>query len=488
MLTLRTSRKALIRADRRIDAPDHPHYVVRAMHPHQHAKEQVALTSIAASAALTIAKALVGLATGSLGILSEAGHSLIDLGATVLTYVAVRISGKPADDEHQYGHGKFESISALAQTALLFLLAAVVIYEAVTRLINHQGAEVQATVWAFGVIALSIVVDFFRARALTKTAKATSSHALEADALHFLSDLWSSLAVLAGLAGVYFGLPWADAVAALLVSLLICVAGWRLGKRTIYALTDVAPEGSTQKITAIAQRVPGVVSVRQVRARGAGDRTFVELTVAVSRTLPLDQVDALKSSLNSTIRAQMPEAEVTVITDAVALDDESVLERVMVIARNRALAVHHVTVHEIRGRLAVSLDLEVDGKLSLAAAHDIADGLERAIAGELGADVEVETHIEPLEPQDARGREAPLERIKAVEMTLGEIAAESRIVRDIHDVRVRETDDGEIVNFHCYVDPALPVQTVHEKVDEVERALRRESPSVKRVIGHAEPR
>jgi divalent metal cation (Fe/Co/Zn/Cd) transporter len=159
----------------------------------------------------------------------------------------------------------------------------------------------------------------------------------------------------------------------------------------------------------------------------------------------------------------------------------------MVIARNRGLAVHHVTVHSIRDRLAVSLDLEVDGKLSLIEAHDIADRLETAIEAELGDDVEVETHIEPLQPEDTRGREAPPERVRAVEVALAEIAVRTGVIRDVHDVRVREADDGEIVNFHCRVDPALTVEAVHEKVDDVERALRRQSPSIKRVIGHTEP-
>ena len=148
---------------------------------------------------------------------------------------------------------------------------------------------------------------------------------------------------------------------------------------------------------------------------------------------------------------------------------------------------HHVTVHDIRGTLSVSLDLEVDRKLALGAAHDIADRLEAALREELGPQVEVETHIEPLQA-DAAGREAPPERVRAVEMALGEIAAEGGMIRDVHNVRVRETDEGEIVNFHCRVDPALTVQTVHEKVDELERALRHRSPSIKRVIGHAEPR
>lgn len=159
----------------------------------------------------------------------------------------------------------------------------------------------------------------------------------------------------------------------------------------------------------------------------------------------------------------------------------------MVIARNQALAVHHVTVHDIRGQLSVSLDLEVDRKLALGSAHAIADALEVALREELGPDVEVETHIEPLQPSEAAGREAPPERVRAVEMALAETAAEGGVIRDIHDVRVRETDEGEIVNFHCRVDPALTVQAVHDKVDEVERALRRRSPSIKRVIGHAEP-
>jgi cation diffusion facilitator family transporter len=450
-------------------------------------KEQVALTSIAASAVLTIAKGLVGISTGSLAILSEAAHSLIDFGATVMTYAAVRVSGKPADKEHHYGHGKVESVSALAETALLFLLAGVVVWEAIKRLIEHDEHVVVANAWAFGVVAVSIAVDFFRARALSRTAKATRSEALEADALHFFSDLWASLAVLIGLGGVRFGLGWADSAAALAVAILVCFAGWRLCRRTINTLTDTAPEGAAEKITAIATKVPGVVAVDHVRARAVGDKTFIDLTVAVSRTLPLDRVTAIKSEVETALCEQIPGAVLTVTTDPVALSSETVLDRVMVIARNRTLAVHHVTVHEIRGRLAVSLDLEVDGKLSLRAAHDLADGLESAIADELGTDVEVETHIEPLQPQEASGREAPPERVTAVEIALAELAPETRTIRDVHDVRVRETDEGEIVNFHCNVDPDLSVRTVHEKVDAMERALRARSPSIKRVIGHAEP-
>ena len=453
----------------------------------QNEKEQVALTSMLASAGLTIAKAVVGLSTGSLAILSEAGHSAIDFGATVMTYAAVRVSGRPADEQHHYGHGKVESISALGETALLFLLSGVVIWEAVKRLIGEETHLVEATAWAFAVMIASILVDFFRSRALARTAKETQSQALEADALHFSSDLWSSLAVIAGLVGVHFGLAWADSAAAILVAAVVCVAGWRLGKRTVDTLLDVAPEGAAAQIEKIACAVPGVVAVEQVRARGVGETTFVDLTVAVSRTLPLDRVTAIRNNVAEAIQTQMPGAEPVVVTHPVALNNETVLDRVMVIARNRALAVHHVTVHDLRDGLTVSLDLEVDGRLSLRAAHDMADGLERAVEEELGSGVEVETHIEPLQPYDALGREAPPERARAVGIALSEIAAESRVIRDVHDVRVRETDEGEIVNFHCRVDPELSVQTVHESVDGLERALKERSSSIKRVIGHAEP-
>jgi len=453
----------------------------------QDVKERVALGSIAASAGLTLAKAAVGMFTGSLAILSEAGHSLVDLLATVMTYFAVRISGKPADAEHHYGHGKVESVSALAETALLFVLSGVVIWEAVKRLAGSEAFDVEATPWAFGVIVASIVIDFFRARVLYRTAAETSSEALEADALHFGSDMWSSVAVLIGLGGVALGYRWADAVAALIVSAFVCLAGWRLGRRTIETLTDTAPEGAAERIIQIVRRIGRVVDIERVRARKVGDRLFVDLAVAVSRTLPLDRVAALKDEITAAICRDMPGAEVTVITEPRALDDETVMERVMVIARNKALAVHHVTVHAFGERLSVSLDLEVDGALSLGAAHDIADGLEAAMHEELGPQVEVETHIEPLQASRLAGRDAPAVRVAEVRAALTEIAGEIGLVREVHDVRVRETPEGEIINFHCRVNPGLTVWAVHEKVDDVERALRRRWPTIKRVIGHAEP-
>jgi cation diffusion facilitator family transporter len=451
-------------------------------------KEKAALGSIAASAALTAAKAVVGVLSGSLAILSEAGHSLLDLAATVLTYAAVRVSDKPADAQHQYGHGKVESVAALAETALLFILAAGVAYEAVGRLLGERAHTVEATFYAFAVITVSILVDFFRARTLENVAEKTSSQALEADALHFSSDMWSSIAVLIGLGGVALGYTWADSAAALIVAVFICIAGWRLGRRTIDTLTDTAPAGVSEKVTAIARRVPGIVDVERVRARPAGAALFVDLAVGVSRTLPLDRVTMIKERLARAIRAEYPQAETTITIEPHALDDETVRERVMLIARNSGLAVHHVAVQAIGDRLSVSTDLEVEGTLALAAAHETASRLEEAIREELGPEVEVETHIEPLPAVMLAGRDAETARVSEIREALAALASGTSDLGEVHDVRVRETNDGEFVNFHCRVDPALSVRAAHNLVDGIERGLRRRFPTVARVVGHAEPR
>jgi divalent metal cation (Fe/Co/Zn/Cd) transporter len=272
------------------------------------------------------------------------------------------------------------------------------------------------------------------------------------------------------------------------VALFVCLAGWRLGRRTIETLTDTAPAGAVERITEVTRKVNGVVDVRRVRARQVGPRLFVDLDIAASRSLPLDRVMALKQEIERALAKAMPETELNAVVIPRALDDETVLERVMVIARNRALAVHHVTVQAIAERLSVSLDLEVDGALTLARAHEIASELEAAVRDELGPDVEVESHIEPLQRDRLAGTDAAPARVEAVRTALAELAAHGDVLRNVHDVRVRDTPEGEIVNFHCDVDAAMRVADVHERVDDVERGLRQRFPEIMRVIGHAEPR
>ena len=273
-------------------------------------KESVALSSVAAGLGLTVTKFVVGILTGSIGILSEAVHSLLDLASAILTYFAVNFDGMPADDSHPFGHGKIESVSAFIETGLLFLTSIGIIYEAVRRLL--EGGKVEATWYAFAVIILAIIVDISRSRALYRVAKETRSQALEADALHFHSDIYSSGAVLLGLGFVWFGIPGADAIAAIVVALFVGLAGYRLGRRTLDVLVDKAPEGVAERARELAEGVEGVSRVIQVRARPLGSNVFVEVRIAVNRTYSVEKTHAIATSIERTVESAIPHAEVAV--------------------------------------------------------------------------------------------------------------------------------------------------------------------------------
>ncbi|HAP12402.1 MAG: cation diffusion facilitator family transporter [Afipia broomeae] len=449
-------------------------------------KQRVAAISIAASASMAAIKFVVGVAIGSLALISEALHSSVDLIATVVTWIVVRVSDKPADAEHHYGHGKLESLSALGVIALLYILAGGIVVEAYSRL-REGVAPPTLTALPFVVLVVDIVVNFWRARALHKTAMETKSQALEADALHFASDVLGSFAVIIGLGLAAFGYAWGDAGAAIAVAVLISILGLRLGKSTIETLLDRAPDGASEKAEEAIRGIPGVVDLERLRVRMVGARHFVDATVQVPRTYPIDRIDSIKRKAQDAVTTALHDADLTFTAVPVARSNESVRERIMVIARNSGLAIHHVTVHDLGGKLTVSIDLEVDGDMPLDEAHDIAHRLEHAIRDEFGADVEVDTHIEPLEPELPHGTDAGADRVEAIQKALSQYAAESGAIHDVHNVRVRDTEAGEIVNFHCRAVPSMSVINVHEKVDEIERALRRAFPSVKRVISHAEP-
>jgi cation diffusion facilitator family transporter len=448
-------------------------------------KTRVAAISVFASAAMALAKFVVGIIIGSLALVSEALHSSVDVVATIVTWMVVRVSDLPADEEHHYGHGKLESVSALAVIALLYVLAGGILVESYGRL--REGAP-PPTISAvpFVVLLVDIAVNFWRARALQRTARETQSQALAADALHFTSDVLGAVAVIIGLALAGFGFWWGDSAAAIAVALMIAALGLRMARSTVETLLDRAPVGASERARSAILSVPGVVDVARLRARMVGSTYFIDAIVKVPRTYPIDRVDEIKQKAQTAVSAALGDADLTFTAVPVALDNESVRERIMVIARNSGLAVHHVTVHDLSGRLIVSIDLEVDGDLALIRAHEIAQGLESSIREEFGADVEVDTHIEPLEPELPFGVDAPPDRIETIRTALSRFAADTAI-RDIHNVRVRNTEAGEIVNFHCRAAPSMSVIKVHENVDEIERALRRAFPTVKRVISHAEP-
>jgi len=456
------------------------------MSGHDHsAKSRVAAISVFASASMAVAKFVVGVIIGSLALISEALHSAVDVVATVITWLVVRVSDRPADDEHHYGHGKFESLSALGVIAMLYVLAGGVLVESWSRL--REGAPPPTlSAIPFVVLVVDIAVNFWRARALHRTAHETQSQALAADALHFASDVLGSIAVIIGLMLTGFGYAWGDSVAAIAVAIMIAALGLRLARSTVETLLDRAPEGASEKARLAIRSVPGVVDVGRLRVRMVGATHFIDAIVQVPRTYPIDRVEEVKRRAQAAVKSMLGDADLTFTAEPVALSNESVRERIMVIARNSGLAIHHVTVHDLGGKLIVGIDLEVDADMPLADAHEITRGLERSIREEFGEDAEVDTHIEPLQPELPPGTDAAPDRVAAIRTALQRFASNGAI-SDIHNVRVRNTDAGEVVNFHCRATPTMSVVKVHENVDEIERALRRAFPSVKRVISHAEP-
>lgn len=449
-------------------------------------KERAALWSIVASVTITIGKGVAGISTGSLALISDAAHSLLDVAATTMTYVAIRAAAKPADEEHHYGHGKLESVAALIETAFLFLLAGAVSIEGLRRLYSgHDKIEIH---WlAIAVLLISIVIDAWRWWGLTKVARETKSEALAADALHFSSDLINSVLVLAAFGAAAMGYPQADALVAVGVALFIAIAGYRLARRTIDTLIDAAPAGAGAEIRALAEDVKGVATVDSVRVRPSGAHVFAELEISVARTMPLNRLAVIKDLIVEKVRSKFDDATVTVTATPRALDEETVLEKVLLAAAHRRVPVHHVTVQDLAGRLSVSLDLEVDGNATLGEAHQIASQLEDAIREELGSDAEVETHIEPLVVSSLSGSDVLDDRRNQVMRALEKHAAGSGSISDVHSVRVRETEHGLIVNYHCRVDPAMNVASVHEVVDALEHHVKQDIPAILRIVSHSEP-
>ncbi len=435
---------------------------------------------------MTVGKLIVGLSTGSLGILSEALHSFLDCGATIMTYMAVRVSDKPADDTHPYGHGKIESVAALGETLLLFITSFWIIYEAAQKLYSGN-IEVEATWWSVAVIVLSILIDITRARALTRVAKKTRSQALEADALHFSSDILSSAVVLLGLGFVALGFPIGDPIAAIGVSLFVCHAGWVLGRRTIDTLTDTAPRGAAHRIKELMLGVEGVADVTRVRVRPAGSVFFVDADVAVGRGLSQIRANEIRQKAIEAVSAGMPEAEVTVATHPLALDNETVQQHVLIIAADHGANVHHITMNRSADRLFVGFDLEVEEHLSIREAHQIASKLEADMRNEFGHDTEVETHIEPLQERGIYGNDAGAAETEKIRGILEKLTSEKGDFHHIHKVRARKTIPGLILAFHCRTNPDHTVGDVHAKIDELERTIHDVYPGIFRILAHVEP-
>ncbi len=458
-------------------------------------KQRAASSSVLAAVLLTALKLVVGILTGSLGILSEAAHSALDLVAALVTYFAVRLSDQPPDPEHQYGHGKIENLSALIETLLLLLTCAWILYEVVQRLF-FETVEVEVSIWSFVVMGTSVIVDINRSRMLYRVAEKYDSQALEADALHFSTDIWSSLTVIGGLALVWLsdrlGPEWdwlvkADAVAALVVAIIVIFVSVQLGKRAINMLLDSAPPGLAEAITAEASRVEGVQDIGPVRVRQGGASTFVDLTIGVSRSASLEEAHLAAAGVERRVGKLIGEGDVVVHVDPVQESSENLAQTVNAVAGRLGIKAHNVHAHEVRGEYYLDFHVEVDPAMSLRDAHREASRLEDALHQELPHIREVNTHIEPmiggpisdgaLDPQtSAEMRERILE-----------VCAQIPGLSGCHHLLIWPLDDGYDVVMHYYVDPELPVSEAHKLAAQVERQLQVQVPGISQVLVHLEP-
>ena len=454
-------------------------------------KRLAALGSVGSAVVLVTLKVILAAVTGSLGILSEALHSILDLVAAVITYLSVRVADKPADADHLYGHGKVESFSAFVETGLLLLTALYIIGEAFDRLL-FRTVHIRPSLTAIGILALGMGIDFVRARALRRVAKKYPSEALEADALHFSTDVWSTFVVILGITGAWlgmrFGVPWLgmmDAVAALGVAGVIIWIGSRLGKRTIDALLDVAPHGLRERIINAVDETEGVLQTERVRVRRAGQRYFVDVTISVPRTASLEQAHAASDAVERNIERIVP-ADVVVHVEPRARTDEPIFETIRAIAQRKGLAIHEISAHQYDGRLFVELHLEVDENASLREAHQRATELEEEIQRVTGADTRINIHIEPLGARIG-GAEEMKELSRAVQDFLNALPSEYHELVDCHEVHVRSVEHRILVSCHCAMDGNLPITQVHDLTAILESRVKERFPQIFRVTTHPEP-
>src|SRR3977135_1976491 len=458
-------------------------------------KKRAALLSVASALVLVSIKALLVIRTGSLGVLSEALHSGLDLVAAIITFLSVRVSDEPADEKHPYGHGKFENFSAFVETGLLLLTALYIIYEAFSRLF-FRSVHIEPSVTAIVILLVALGIDVTRARALTHVARKFSSEALEADALHFSTDVWSTIVVIAGIGLVWAGETWnlpyliyAAALAALAVAAVILWVGSRPGRRTVDALLDAAPEGLQQEIARAIARMEGVLDVDRVRVRRAGNRHFVDATVSVPRTASLEQVHALSDAIEKRIGEIVP-SDVMVHAEPRAPQGEHLFEAIRAVAQRMGLAIHDVTALQQDKQLFIELHLEVDEKLSLREAHRQATELEEKIRELRDGQLEINIHIAPLgrhiaTPDTGLGEMKQLSR--SVEEFLNSLPAEFDELVNCHDVRTRQVEHHILVSCHCTMKGALPITQIHDVTAALEDRVKERFPQIHRVTIHPEP-
>ncbi len=455
-------------------------------------KRTVALHSMLAALAMTLFKLAAGLLSGSLGVLSDAAHSGLDMIGSALTFFSVRVSDKPADEDHTYGHGKFENLSSFGEVLLMAVSSGWFIYEAIERILL-RAVGLRHSIWPVLVVLASIAVDFWRSRRLRAVAERTGSAALATDAFHFASDIWSSTAVLGGLAiswlGLHFHQPaleYADPIAAIFVSLLILRLTLHLGHEAVGVLLDQVPAETRRRLLDEVARIPGVLAVERVRVRRAGTGHFADLTLALPSRTTFEHTGELSQAATAAVQRVLPAADVVIHTVPRKAHADSVFDRVRAVAARHNVSVHELSVQSHRGKLRVEQHLELDENMPLLAAHDFVARIEAEILREAPEIDSVLTHIES-EPSTIEPPQQTVAEDRRIERALLTTATQIPEIVDVHEIHVGRTGDHLSLACHCTLPDALPMQRVHEVITLLEDRFRLACPEIQRVTIHPEP-
>ncbi len=454
-------------------------------------KRRTATISVTAAAIMTFLKVWTGVQSGSIGMLSEAAHSGLDMVASLIILGSVTISDRPADEAHAYGHGKMENLAAFTETLLMVASVLWILGEALERILGH-APPLNLSIWPFAVLMLSMGVDFVRSRALGRVARQTKSQALEADALHFSMDIWSSLAVigglLAGAASQHWHLNWlrfGDPLAAVVVSIIILKVCWRLARQTVDILTDAAPLATRRRVADSLRQLPDSIEIERLRLRLAGNHYFADLTVGMPRNFSFQRTEQMKEQVADSVRRILPEADVVVNVVPRVGRSESIFDRVRAVAARNNLSVHDLSVQYYDGKLHLEQHLEVPETLSLRDAHTLVTRIESETRADVPEINSILTHIESergtIEIEARRSEDA------ALEVDLRRLAGEFPDILDVHAVVVSKAGERMQISCHCTLPDDRSMADVHALITTLEDRVKSEMPQIARVFIHPEP-